>query len=426
MVLTTSSPNKNSNRKFFVDEIKNQLNKIIPIEIVWIICQPIRLSDKEKFHEKVFDISEFNNGLDLIEKLNPDIILVNSSKEILQYSVSLAASIHKIPLIGFSVSKFVNQPNLQFMKSNFINQFVSNKVPTDDESQKKFLRRGKFMFYKLLFSLKTQYAIKFSWFKILKNMKNDFMMYFFNKPLPKNKLINLHLLQQSSQIELYENAGIPKNKLIVIGSILMDRVYEKLSKYDDDSTKISQKNILILTDSLFEHGIWTQNQRNIFLKKLFSSLNNIPDLKFSIKIHPTNENVNFYKNLLDELKIKSKVFQSEDLWQLIKNFNLIISYGYSTAHTEIACSTKKMILLNDGANLPRFPLVNEALSIGSIKFCNDMEELPKLIENFLNKEIIISEKFKNKRNELFYKFDGKSAERGSNAICSLLKDLNDF
>ena len=423
LVLTTSQPKKNTARRIFVNELVSELSKINPIKIIWVICQPNKFSREEDDFESICGINEFKHGLDLVKQLNPDIILVNSSKEILQYSVSIAASFLKIPLIGFSVSKFTSQSNLESIKYNTINHFFSNKVPTDDETQKKFLRRGRFMIYKLLFSLKTQFAIKLPWNKIFKNTVNDLSKYFFNKPLQKNELIDLHLLQQPSQMTSYENDGIPKNKLIVIGSILMDKIYEKCLKHNYNLTTFSQKKILILTDSLFEHGLWTSKQRYVFLKTLFRLLNNISGLQFSIKIHPSNENIDFYKNLLDELQIKTHIFQSEDLWEIIKDYNLIISYGISTTHTEIACSTKKMILLNDETNLPYFPLIPEAMSTGCIEYCNNIENLSSMIDEFLAKEIIISEKFKKKRNELFYKLDGKSTERAANAIVNLVNNI---
>lgn len=421
LVLSAISPEKNTTRITYVKTLVNELSKKIHTQIIWVVCQPDSVITCENNDESIHNIQEYKNGLELIKLLKPDIILVNSGIEILQYSISLVAKNLQIPLVGFSASKIdVNQILLPG-HYNFTKRFFSNSVPTDDISQKQFMRRGRFMFYKTLFSIRTKRTVHFSFYNILKDVINDFIVYIFNKPLPRNRLPDFHLIHQESQIPILEKLGLRKDQLVVIGSILMDNIHKKfLAKFKQTSNHTPLK-ILIITDSLYEHGIWTSQQRENFLKKIFSILKNTSNISFSLKIHPANESFEFYDTLMNNLGIKTDIFQSENLWDIISDFDMIISYGYSTAHTEIAYSGMKMILLNDSTNLPRFPLVKEAMESGNIQYCENLKDLIPAISSFLQIEIKPSKEFIAKRNDLFYKFDGKSAERGADAILSLIK-----
>ena len=422
LVLTAISPEKNATRIIYVKTLFNELCKITNSELIWIVCQPELTQKYKNQDESIHSIHEYKNGLDLIKQHQPDVILLNSGIEVLQYSVSVAANFLHIPMIGFSVSKIDVSQYLLPGSYNLSKRIFSNTVPTDSPDQKKFLRRGKFMLYKLLFSIRTKCAIHYSFHKIFKDFFTDLYIYSFNKSLPRNKLLNLHFIHQESQIPILVELGLSKDKLLVIGSILMDKIYQNSL---NRTTKISQSNkikILIITDSLFEHGIWTSKQRDTFLRDLFLKLKNESNISFSLKIHPVNESFVYYEKLLDELQIKTTIYQSENLWSVISNFDMVISYGYSTAHTEIAFSEMKMILLNDGVNLSRFPLVEESIDSGHIQYCSTLKNLIPTINSFFKSVLSPSEKFIKKRNDLFYKFDGKSAERGATAILSLIKD----
>ena len=79
-----------------------------------------------------------------------------------------------------------------------------------------------------------------------------------------------------------------------------------------------------------------------------------------------------------------------------------------------------MILLNSGKKTPRFPLIEEGIQSGHVMECNDIKDLNNMINEFVKKDVEVSQKFIDARKKLFYKFDGKSAERGADAILNLL------
>jgi len=49
-----------------------------------------------------------------------------------------------------------------------------------------------------------------------------------------------------------------------------------------------------------------------------------------------------------------------------------------------------------------------------------MEDLNNMINNFIHKDVLVSEKFIQDCKKLFYKNDGKSAERGADTILNLI------
>jgi len=419
-VFTTVKPDKKNLRIQYFEILIEELRKNIPVHILWIVSQPDKFPTIKEKDQSIYSIREFSNGLDLLKKIEPDLVLVSIRKESVQFAASLASNFLKIPLVSFTGAKIDFRKTEDLKKNRTIQHLLSNRVPTDSESQTQFFRRGRFFFYKYTFLVKTKLAVKYSFFNIIKSLFNDFFMYAFDKSLPFSDLPELYLLHHESQMKRFIDQGLNSKKMIVIGNLLLDRINIKNHIPHDSSLKQNKIRVLIVTDSLFEHGVWSFNQRDAFLKKLFETLKEDNSIKFSLKIHPVSENVEYYKKLLSELKICSDIYQSEDLWDLIYDYDVVLSYGYSNAHTEISFSGKKLILIKTQTPFPTMDLIDEGKSSGHVKECKDIQELNSLIRDFKQKKMILTDDFIQEREKLFYKNDGKSAKRGSQAILNLL------
>jgi len=420
-VFTAVKPDKKNLRIQYFEILIEELRKNIPVHILWVVLQPDKFFTIKEKDQSIYSICDFSNGLDLLKKLEPDLVLVSIRKESIQYAASLASHFLKIPLVSFTGAKIDFRKTEDLKKNRTIQHLLSNRVPTDSESQTKFFRRGRFFFYKYLFLIKTKLAVKYNFFKIIKSIFNDFFMYALDKSLPFSTLPELYILHHESQIKRFTDQGLDSKKMIVIGNLLLDRINIKNHTRHDSSLKQNKICVLIVTDSLFEHGIWSFNQRDVFLKKLFETLNQDKSIEFSIKIHPVSEDIEYYEKLLSELEIQPHIFQSEDLWDLIYDYDVVLSYGYSNAHTEISFSGKKIILIKTQTPFPTMDLIEEGKLSGHVKECKDILELIPLIHDFNQKKMILTDDFIQEREKLFYKNDGKSAERGSNAILNLLK-----
>ena len=423
LVVTTVMPNKDTLRNQYFKVIHHELKKKKQTQIIWVVCQPSKIKNTQDEFSNIIDIHEFSNGLELMKFLNPDVIIVNIGLEPIQYSMSLAANHLNIPVISFAGASIPTYFSSNETSYHTFRRFFSTGVPTDTEEERFFMRRGKFMLYKLFYSVKTQIALKINFIKILQDFFQNIFIFGFNKSPRTNFLANLVLLHFESQIISLQKLGFKKEKLILIGHPLLDRMSKKSTQTTNTKIISNKIKLLIVTDTLFEHGIWTFKQRNDFFNSLFSKLSSDSNIEFALKIHPAQENKIFYTNFLKNLNLNISIFQSENLQDLIQNYDLILSFGASTTHSEISYSGKRLILLNSGTNLPKFPLVQEGIQSGHVMECKNIQDLNDVVVEFAKKDIKVSQKFIEERKKLFYKFDGKSAERGADAILNLVNKM---
>jgi len=202
----------------------------------------------------------------------------------------------------------------------------------------------------------------------------------------------------------------------------LDDIFHKISTIKTRTKTNDKIKILIFTDSLYEHGIWSYRERESFLKNLFEKLQEDKTILFDLKIHPTTEDKTYYQRLSNKLGLSAKIFQSEDLYDLINAYDIIVTYGTSTAHTELSLCGKKTILIAT-KHLPTFVMVDEAIAAGHVKRCNSFTDLIPLIHNFHKQEINLAKEFVEQRTKYFYKFDGKSGDRAADSIIQFLETV---
>ena len=422
LIVTSVLPSKNNSRIKYIKTISEQLRKKTNTKIVWLVNQPDRIEIFDNEFESIRDIHEFQNGLDAIKLIKPDMILVSLWTDVIQYSISLAANSMQIPIIAFAGAKLHSTRKVEKVSYNVKRRFFSNTVPTDSLEQKQFLRRGRFQFFKFLFSLKTRIAINTGFFKSLIISVNELFLYIFSKQLPPNPLPLCYLLHNNSEIKPLIDLNVTSDKLIVVGNPLLDHIKKKSFEYKFYKKNPDTIKLLIVTDSLYQHGIWSSKQRDTFFNNLFKELTKNKKIHFDFKIHPASENKDYYEKIIFKSNIHSQVFQSEDLWNIIDQYDIVLTYGLSTSHTEISYSGMRMIKIYDiGVNLPDSPLVEEGILSGHVQKCNDFNDLVPMILDFMNIEPKLSPDFIKSREQLFYKHDGHAAKRIADII---LKELN--
>jgi hypothetical protein len=367
--------------------------------------------------------------MDLLKKLNPDLVLVSKGKELIHYSASLASKALGIPLVGFSGATIDNRHfgkdfhRLNIEKASSVSKkLLQNKLPIDSEEQSQFLRRSRFFLYKYRFFIKTQLAVKKNIFRIIILLFRDFINYGLNRPLPISKLPDHYILWDELEIRRYQYYGIPTEKISVVGNPLLDDIFHKISTVKTRTKTNDKIKILILTDSLYEHGIWSYNERESFLTNLFEKLQEDKTILFDIKIHPVSQDKTYYQRLSEKLGLSAKIFQSEDFYDLINDYDIIVTYGASTTHTELSLCGKKTILIPT-KRLPTFVLVDEAIKAGLIRQCNNFMDLIPLIHDFHEQEINLTNEFIEQRNKYFYKFDGKSGDRAADSIIQFFETV---
>lgn len=426
LVPTSVSPTKRDLFTTFINNSFFQIQKITDSQIIWLIHQPKK---NQVVTDNVYDIHDFSNAKSLLENIKPSCIIMGQTYEPINYSISLAANFLKIPLISvylydydFTYREQNKRQYLQYLQS-LVQRFFSSKVPTDSEDEKQFMKRGRFMFYKYGFLIKTKKALGQGLISIIKNFIQDFIMIVKQTYPEYNVIADLNLLPNESWYNPLVNRGISEKKLRVTGNPFWDKKYEKIQKINTkrNNRQNEKINILLLTDPLVEHGLWTYEKRDDFLKRLFAELKKDNKISFSLKIHPSSENKYYYESLLSKLNVKVQIFQSEDLWDLIDRFDLVLSYGTTYAHTELSSSEIKLIILDPKNEFVRQPLVIEGVESGHVVICNAFENLLISINELLSKKTNLTDNFLKRREKLFFKFDGKSGERVANEILKITK-----
>jgi hypothetical protein len=425
LVPSPVTPNKNSVRTIYISEIIKNLKEITNLDFFWFVYQPDKLESFNFSDFNILDIHDFNNAMDCLNQIKPDCVMIGSSYEPIQYAFSIACKKLKIRLVSFYYFGYESNQSQFMTKSNKIvshlRNIISNKVPTDSEEQKFFLRRLKFILYKMKFLNRTKESIgyKTNFFQEIFSYSSDS---FLRKEFPINKFPDLHLLPDDSWIEHLKSIGIDKEKLCITGSPYWDQLYQNSKRYNPKKITDNKISILIITDALVEHGIWNKNKFTSFISDLITELSKKPEFSFSFKIHPVSEHKTKYQNLFQQLGNNFVIYQQENIWDIIEKFDLIITFGFSTIHSELSLLGAKMILLDFDFVFPLVPFVKEGIEFGNVLRCTDINHLNNMIVNFTNKSNITDKSFISSRENFLYKFDGKSGLRVSEALIKLINN----
>lgn len=423
LVPTSVHPSKKNLRTIYINNVRKYLEDLTDLELVWIVYQPepIQLSENSKI--TVLDIHQFKNSVDLLKQTKPDCVMITNSLDPIQYSLSLACHFLQIPLACFYYDDPITR-KIDFIKNTSIamRTFFSNQLPTDNIHQQKKLRRGKFFIYKYSFLIKTKQSIHFSFLDIFSSIFKEIFMYLTNKNLFSNTIADIHFLPNLQMAKDLSELNIKENKIFVTGNPVWDNLYKNFEQIEKQVIKTGKINLLIVTDALFEHGIWSKDKRNNFLISLFQIIEKDKDILFSIKIHPTSENKEYYLDLLNNLNLENNVYQNEDLEQLLPNFDVVLTYGFSTIHTELSSLGIKTVFFEIDSSFLKMPMLNEGITSGHIVKCANFSDLLPAIHSLFKKEISLSDDFLKQREKLFYKFDGKSGQRVSQLLLDYIKN----
>ena len=110
--------------------------------------------------------------------------------------------------------------------------------------------------------------------------------------------------------------------------------------------------------------------------------------------------------------------KKESIWEIIHDYDLIISFGFSTIHSEIALNGTKMILVDFDFNFPYLDFVEESINSGNTQICNNINSLNDLIFTFVNTKPN-DEKFQEQMKSKF-NLTGKSSILCADAIKKLV------
>jgi spore coat polysaccharide biosynthesis predicted glycosyltransferase SpsG len=156
----------------------------------------------------------------------------------------------------------------------------------------------------------------------------------------------------------------------------------------------------------------------VVTKVVTSIIKDFPDVEILIKIHPTTEKLQDYKEIISKINPSINIMQDADLTELINSSDIIIGFGSTSAYFQALILSKPILLVNlfeeDISN-------NIYIRENLITECKTASELTNHI---LNRTYLIPDKDKLNRviENLFYKFDGKCSTRAAQEIIKLINN----
>ena len=422
MLGSATMPDSKSFIPLFFDNLLPVLKSKINVQMVWLVYKPDKLDLPLPIFPdtSILDIHNYENALQVLQKEKPDIIFASASWDLIDYALSSAAKSLKIPVVTqFMIESFFTQSFNQKLIS-YTKRFFENTTPTDTStSKKKFMKRGKFFIYKYIFLLKTHYSIHHNIFQtlkvffiILKKILNDYKIVY------DSRFSNtIHWLQSESLIETLVKAGFKRSSLVVTGNPMFDEAFKKIQNWKSKSEKRNKICILLAPSTLYEHGMWTRQQRDDTIKQIIKTiLEHNNELSLKIKIHPSSANFLEYKTLVHDIDESIEINQQGNILDLLYDSDVVITFGYTFVDTYSIISKKPLIICNF-FDSPKDDFVKEQIAIE----CTSTSSLLENIYQSISKKNEYEEKCNDYMKNYFYKPDGLAAERISNSVIELIK-----
>ena len=397
------------------------MRKYDKIHMIWLVYGPEKIIIPSNFNSNetsVIDIHDFSDGLDVINKIKPDIVFSSFSNNPINYALSLAAKTTNILLVGEYHSEIGTVSNRGKMLMEFSKSFFSSSIATDNKfNQKKFMRRGRFFLYKIKFLLKTHKACQSNLLKITKELF-VFIWSFYSYTKNPNRDIkfgsDLYLISGKKVFGHAIENGYPSENLFLCGNIRYDSLFKNLKKLKEKPI-LKKLRILMITVPFYEHGWWSKQQRNDVIESIIQKITEQKKYELVIKIHPSSENLSEYKEIVNSIDSNIPIFQKGDISQFLNDADIVISFLTSDAVFSSLFSHIPIIFFNAG-QYKNDLLVNKKL----VFECDSIDSLISIVDK---SSIFPSQKKKinNFIEDYFFKSDGLASERVSKKILELLK-----
>ncbi len=406
-----------------LDIIFLKLQKYFQIELVWVSFQPYEFDEYDIRNYHVIDYHKFNDAVDLIEKIKPDIIICESRLGINGIAFSKAGKSKKIPVITIIGYVGISENfGRTFSIKTSLQLASSNKVLADaskEHKPKKFAML-QYVIDKYVFLLKTLKKSNYTMWDLIKFIFFYPGIHVFGQSYPPlhnitsgnlNFCFNQHLF-----VRLVE-AGFEKSTIMLEGDPVFDELFirTKKSKSETSSTKI---NILFCPTPMHEHGWLSKNEEEKMILDIINNIKKNIDFDIALKIHPSTSNYDEYKLLLEKTNYDISLYQKENTVDLLNKYDLMLTYGSSDVILEAVLLHKPVVLFKYSSE-DKF---NRFSDRNIISECDDLSKLYPIIKNSIS-HIIPQEQFASYVEQHIGKFDGNNSERIANKIYNFFQKM---
>ena len=410
-------PDVKSVTTIFFENLLSVFQTKVNVHIVWLVFTPekIDLTNQNYLNYTILDIHDYQNAVDVIKKVKPDLIYADATWSFIDHALSSAAKFCDIPAFCIVYSDLnIKRNHIEYFLSN-ITRFFQSLVPTDTEkNKKKFMKRGRFYLYKYIFLLKTKFTMKQD---IIQTLFTIWKFVLLGKLDPRFANNTIEFLENESLLNQRIEMRYKKSNLIVTGNPIYDSSFQQLYNSKLSDKKNNKIRILFAPSTSYEHGFWTEKQREYAVKETIKELvKNKNEISVTVKIHPSSSILSDYESLVNSIDSSIHIFQKGNILEFLNDFDVIISFQSSTAEVYALLYGKPIVICNF-FDLKGDTFLERGLAID----CKEPSSLLTLINLALEKNPATEQKRNNFIQEFMFKWDGRSAER----ICDKLIELSE-
>ena len=406
--------------KIWLESILPELSKFFSVKITWFCYFDEKIPDIPTVNNiSVIQIQDFDNGMDVIRKIRPDLIIDNEFPTLIDLAFFVASR---------NQISFIRKWNFSYeIKSTFGNTLTGLSVlfqstlPSTNQTHKKFMNRGRFFYKKYLFFIKTLVKSKLSLFEkflyfyisVKWHLKGD-------DPFSHPKLqTDLELLNSDTLKQYLLKKNYSPSSLIVTGLPDLDSTIKKSKIIPSKNTK--KLKILFAPTQIYEGHIFREVKIDLINKIIAPIVNSKSDFSLSVKLHPSSQNFDDYKKLIHAIDESIPIFQEGGIENHINNCDLFVSFGISSVFVYPLIAKKPIVVCDFLKSKDYFSTLTSGDEYKDLVFfCNDSKTLPQVLFTAYRDNPKKIPKIEKYLERTYYKLDGLSSERVVNAIKQLI------
>jgi len=405
-----------------IRQFKNIFEKLkqkYEVELIWLVFQPNKIEKTIMDGFKVLDFHNYNNAIEVLEKIKPDLIYIHGLTDFATASIAIAGKFKKIPVIeSFFFSTHIIKTSSWSIFKKRLRMFFSNRILTnisDDENKKgvkKFILNQYIFFFNTIKQTNLNVIHKIKLILLFPFVRLYYYiapasfvsgdLYLCSIPDIRNELIKL---------------GYKKSNVVVVGDMSFDAWYSIIKNEIAKPNVTSKKIVLFALSPMHESGLWKKSDEENLIINTIKKIEKNNEFSVVLKIHPTNSLKQEYEEILSKNGLKTTIYQKEDLIKLMKESDFMITYG-SSATTLFSVLFKKPTISLD--LFPKYSKFNAFQSESVMTICRDINDLTNKLKESESR-IIENKNYEKYIEKHLGRFDGKSSERAANAIINLLE-----
>ena len=423
LIINEVSPSIKNRTSIIWEKVMPILSKKHEIKIFWLSCD---YSSREKESESWYEllhISDFKNAREVIQKTNPSVIYLMPGISIVDYSFLITARLLNIATFGWvdGAPVFSHNTSRKKVFLELARQFFERKQIKSGNN--KF--RGLNYIKKNLFFIRSARAMEKNYDYIISELLEQFNSMLFFKRESGKKIharynTDLLLVENEPTIEYESNLGLLKSNMKLVGDPTYDFAFQE-SRNKIISYPKNKLQVLFITVNFTSgqgESDWTPTKQKKMISELVQEYEKLKDeIDLKIKIHPISENYSSYKKILEYYKSDIQIYQTEDIYELIKNVDVILTTSSSTAGL-ISIIMQKPIVVWNYFHVKEDIFIKNELVI----HCENASEIKECLINGIK----FSQENRVKINQFIEKYcgDGNASEKIANEVERLLLEHN--